>query len=273
MVCGVIVAACGGSPGGPGPIPPPPVVPPNPPPVVESVTASTPRAEVEEEITLTAAVRDAETPVAQLRFEWKAEAGTFTGEGASVTWRVPKGSATPKDYTVSLTVTETYGVPDASGGRPTNVVTGTSPAVRVHDSPRELAELAMRFLEDFARSHVPASTATREFTDSCNGKAEEQQDIEANRVKFEILSSSLSVKQVGVSSDRQSANMTVACSFTSRRVKCLSDDPPSCRVGDVGPATGDCLLSGRYEQARWWLCTSNFRGALTGSLRGFTGRQ
>lgn len=249
---------------------PPPPPPPNTPPVIESVTVSTERAEVDNDVTVTAVVRDAETPVEQLVFEWKAEVGTFTGEGPSVKWRVEKNTPTPTDYTITLTVTETYGTTDASGVRPRNVVMATSPAVRMHDSPRELAELSMRFLSDFANSAIPASTCIREFSDSCGGKAQEKEDIEANRIKFQILSSSLNVKNVRVASDRLSADMTVACSFTSRRLRCLPDDPPTCRVGEVGPATGDCVLSGRYEQKRWWLCTSNFQPRF-GSIRGFFG--
>ena len=79
------------------------------------------------------------------------------------------------------------------------------------------------------------------------------------------------MKGVSVSSDRQRANTTAACTFTSRRVRCLPDDGASCRVGDVGTVTGDCLLTERYEQNRWWLCTSTFDGRVTGSLRGFFG--
>ena len=270
----LLLGACGSPPSGPGPVTPPPPPPPvNQPPQIESVTVSTNRTEVDTSVTVTATVRDPETPIEQLGFEWLADAGAFSGQGPSVTWTVPKGAPTPNDYAVTVTVTETYGPANAQGVRSSNVVKASSSAVRVHDSPRELSELSMRFLSDFANSAVPASTAVREFTDSCGGKAEERIDIEENRIKFEILSSSLSMKNVSVSSDRQRANTTVACTFTSKRVKCLPNDPPSCRVGDVGTVTGDCLLTERYEQNRWWLCTSGFDGRVTGSLRGFFGRQ
>ena len=177
----------------------------NQPPQIESVTVSTNRTEVDTSVTVTATVRDPETPIEQLGFEWLADAGAFSGQGPSVTWTVPKGAPTPNDYAVTVTVTETYGPANAQGVRSSNVVKASSSAVRVHDSPRELSELSMRFLSDFANSAVPASTAVKEFTDSCGGKAEERIDIEENRIKFEILSSSLSMKNVSVSSDRQRA--------------------------------------------------------------------
>lgn len=254
------MVGCGSSPMSPGPVTSPPSTPPNAPPVIESIVASAVRAEVDTEVTVTATVRDAETPVAQLKFEWKADAGTFSGEGASVKWRAPKDAATAADYTIRLTVTETYGTPNASGGTQQNVVNGTSPAIRVHDSPKELGVLGMTFLADFANSSVSPSTCVRDFSDSCPGKLEEKGDIEWNREHVAILNSSLRLRNVRVAPNGMTADMTVACSFTSRIVKCEPRDN-KCAVGQVGTVAGDCLLTGVYEQQRWWLCDSHFNGA------------
>ncbi len=169
-------------------------------PSIESIVASATRAEVETDVTLTATVRDAETPVAQLKYEWKADAGTFTGEGASVKWRAPKGATTPADYTVRLTVTETYGC--AIGGSQQNIVNGTSPVIRLHDSPKELGDLSLGFLGDFANSSVSPSTCVRNFSDSCRGKADEKGDIESNREHFVIPGSSLRLQNVRVGVER-----------------------------------------------------------------------
>ena len=128
----------------------------------------------------------------------------------------------------------------------------------------------MQFLSDFANSTISASTCVRDFSDSCRGKQDERGDIEANRVHFEILSSSLSLKSVTVASGALSANMTVACSFTSRIKACDAGDK-ACVVGDVGTARGDCILTGKYENRRWWLCDSHFAGKLLGSMRSFFG--
>lgn len=240
-------------------------------PVIESITASSDRVEIDNDITITAVVTDHETPIEQLKFEWKADAGTFTGSGPSVQWRAPKDVKTPIDYEIRLTVTETYGTPNSAGVRPQNVTTGSIPAIRVHDSPKELGDLSIRFLTDFANSSVSASTCVRDFSDSCRGKSDERGDIEANRVHFDILSSSLTLKSVAVAPSALTANMVVACSFTSR-IKACDPGDKACVVGDVGTAHGDCILTGKYENRRWWLCDSHFNGKFLGSIRNFFGR-
>jgi hypothetical protein len=276
VLTGLLLAACGGS-NGPTPVPPPPLPPPlggvsvNLAPAIEAIAVSAERTEVDNEITLTASVKDDETPVDQLKFEWKADAGTFSGEGVSAKWRAPKDIKTPADYTITLTVTEAYGTPDSTGARPQNVATARAPVIRVHDSPKELGDLSLQFLSDFANSSIPANVCVRDFTDSCRGKVEERVDIEANRVHFDVISSSLTLRGVSVGSSGLNANMTVACSFTSK-VKVCDPGDKSCVVGDVGTARGDCLLTGKYEEKRWWLCDSHFLGRLVGPMRTFFGR-
>jgi hypothetical protein len=115
-------------------------------------------------------------------------------------------------------------------------------------------------LTDFANSSVSPSTCIRNFSDACAGKGFEKSDIESNREHFVITGSSLRLTSVRVRENNLSANMTVACSFTSRIIKCEAGSA-SCKVGSVGTVAGDCLLTGVYEQQRWWLCDSNFNGA------------
>jgi hypothetical protein len=257
-------ASCGSSPTSPGPggAIAPPVTAVNTPPIVETIVVSASRAEVETDVTLTATVRDDETPVGQLKYAWKAEVGTFAGEGASVKWRAPKGAPTPADYAVRLTVTETY------GGSQQNVVNATSPPIRLHDSPKELGDLSLTFLGDFANSSVSPSTCVRDFSDSCRGKAEEKSDIEFNREHFVITGSSLRLQNVNVALTGLTASMSVACRFTSRIIKC-EPGTAGCSVGAVGTVAGDCRLTGVYEQQRWWLCASNFDGAQVPGFRSF----
>lgn len=269
-VLAVLINACGG--GSPTqPTPPPPPTPPNQVPVIESITVSTERTEVETDVTLTATVRDAETPVAQLRFDWKADVGTFTGTGPTVTWRVPRGTATPADIIVSLTVVEVYGTADASGRRPEWSITGPAPAVRVHDSPKEIGELALRFLADFANSDVPADAAVREFTDACaSEKNAEREDVADNRRYYQVLNSTLSLERASMASNRVEGEARVACEFFSRFKECPPD--VSCTVGGTERVRGKCDVTTRYEQRRWWLCSSNFReGELLPSMRAFFG--
>lgn len=275
----LLTAACGGSSNSPSPISQSSSTPPpaagssvNLAPVIESITASSDRVELDDEVTLTAVVTDQETPIEQLTFEWKADGGTFSGEGAVVKWRAPKDIKTPADYEIKLTVTETYGTANSAGVRPQNVTTGSVPAIRVHNSPKELGDMSVQFLTDFAHSDISAGACVRDFTDSCQGKAEERGDIEANRVHFDILSYSLNLKSVVVASSGLSANMVVACSFTSR-IKACDPADKTCVVGDVGTARGDCILTGKYESRRWWLCDSHFTGRLAESLRNFFDRR
>lgn len=269
-----LAAACGSSPSSPSPSPggPPPVQTPNSAPVISSVQASVARAEVDTDITLTAAVTDAETPVNQLQFAWSAEAGSFTGTGPTVTWRVPASAATPKEYAATLTVSETYGTADASGARPTHTVSKASDPVSVHNSPRELGDLALGFLRDFADSAVDPTTAVRNFSNSCPGKEDELSDITDNRRRYEILSSSLSLIGVNVASSQVSASMSVDCGFSSR-IKACDSGIPNCAVGRVETVHGTCRLTGVYEDQRWRLCTSHFESAtvLPPAFRSFMG--
>jgi hypothetical protein len=268
--------ACGGeSPTAPAPQPQPqpPPAPVNQVPVIESVVVSTPRVEADTDVTVTATVRDAETPVDQLRFAWAADVGTFSGPGASVQWRVPRGVATPAEHAVRLTVTEVYGTADASGNRPQHTVSGSSPLIRVHDSPAELGALALRFLRDFANSTVPADVAIREFSDSCAGKAAERIDIADNRRDFDILSSQLSLSSARVRTPFSRGDMTVRCAFSSRRRNCPAGSPASCRVGAIESVEGNCNLTAVYEAQRWQLCESTFDGRLLPSMFNFFGRE
>ena len=144
----VLTLSCGGSPSAPGgtPTPNPPAQPTNQPPTIESIAIGVERAEVGDRVPVSATVRDQETPVADLQYAWSADAGTFEGQGASVVWLPPADRATPAEYTMRLTVTETYGVADTSGVRPKNVVSATSTAsVRVHNSPREIGDMSRGF--------------------------------------------------------------------------------------------------------------------------------
>ena len=257
VIASASLYACGGSPMNPGPPPPPPA--PNQAPVVESIASDVSRAEVETDVRFTATVRDAETAVDQLIFEWAADAGTFTGQGPSVTWRPPGNANTPADFVIRLTVREQYGTAPPGGQRPEHRVTANSNPVRVHNSPKELGDMAMRFLNDFANSSVSPDTCVREFSDSCPEKEDERDQIADNRRDYQILSSSLSLRDVTVSSDRMSGRMRVDCAFTSRVLACVPNTTvPNCSVGATERVVGDCVLTAIYERNRWWLCESRF---------------
>jgi hypothetical protein len=276
-VAAAFITACGSSPA-PSPIPsggdpPPPVL--NTPPQIKSVTASTAIAEVGAPVTLTAVVEDAETPVASLTYEWKADTGTFTGTGAVVTWVAGQDAKTPADVAFTLTVTERY----TSGSIPAENKASGVTTVHVNNSPKELAELSLRFLGDFATSSVSPEKCVSEFSDSCSGKKAELGDITDNRHDFLILASQLRTTGVDIASSRTAATVHTFCSFTSRVItqspqsEGCRNDPGSCPFNGEGTVQGDCVTTSVYEKGRWWLCTSSFKSttALTRFARAFFG--
>jgi hypothetical protein len=132
-------------------------------------------ADLGETIRITAVVEDADTVPTALAFEWSATCGgLFSGASVQVDWRAPAASAVPQTCTIDLTVVDGA-----------NRVTRSLP-VRVHDSPREIANLALLFLTEFADSSIPPATTVRNFYDSCPGKAAELQDVTDNRKNYII---------------------------------------------------------------------------------------
>ena len=258
LVAALFAGSCSDSPSQPGPVPPPAPIPsPNQPPVIESIVVSTQRVEVDAEVTVTAVVRDAETAVEQLTFEWTAEGGTFTGEGPRVNWKAPADQATPRDHAVTLTVTETFGTALNGGARPQHRVTSTSPVVRVHNSPKELGDMGVAFLRKFGDSSVSPEACVVDFSDTCRGKREELADIALNRKHYRILSASIGTPRVRYVPGSNAAEVVIRASYNSRVISC--DDWPwqgPCNLNRVGSVTFDGRLPGVYEQGRWWLCES-----------------
>jgi hypothetical protein len=276
VLCGLIagclgvmlVASCGGGTTQPSPAPggggngggggggqQPPA---NTPPQIKSITASDSRIEVGTPVTITAVVEDVETPLANLTYTWGADNGTFTGAGPVVTWTASPDAKTPADFTLTLTVTERFTILST----PVENVTIGSLKVHVNNSQKELADLSLRFLGNFANSSVSPQTCTAEFSDSCSGKKAEIADITDNRHDFLILSSDLRTTGVQIASNRQNATVHTACSFTSRVITttpqsggCLQT-PGSCPFGSTQTAAGDCFAP---------------KGALTAFERAFFG--
>jgi hypothetical protein len=288
LVAALIMAACGRPPAAPspptgggngpngGPPPPPPVV--NTPPQIKSIVASDTRVEVGTPITLTATVEDLETPVASLEYRWSAETGTFTGNGAVVTWSPAADAKTPADYVITLTVVETFPSSVVGSIVLENKATSTLTA-HVNNSPKELAELSLRFLGDFANSRVSPEKCVSEFSDGCSGKKDELQDITANRHDFEILASTLRHTGVQIAPTRTAATVHTFCAFTSRVItptpqsEGCKNDPSACGFNSVQSVQGNCLTTSVYDKGRWWLCTSNFlpSGVATAFERAFFG--
>jgi len=249
----------------------------NTPPVISSVNAQGTRprepsnfADLNEEIDIVAAISSDDTPLDQLTYGWSADAGTFIGTGPAVKWRAPSSLAkTPVSYPLTLTVTEQYKTTDENGAVVTreNKVSGKV-TVRVHDSKKEVSDLASEFLIDFSNSAVSADTVVRNFsTDRACGKTQERDDIQDNRAKYIINSYSLgfppavTVNFGGVYASfearapkRADACVKLSCGWKST-IKA---------TGTVESVSGTCRLTELYDESdRWKLCWSEFRGTST----------
>jgi hypothetical protein len=246
LAAAVFSAACGADALPPAPSPPPP--PPNNAPLIRAIEIEQSRLEVGGTTTLVGVVEDVETPPASLRYEWAADAGTFTGEGAQVTWQAPAAASAALDVAITLTVVEAF---TADGVERTNRSMLTSPPIRVHDSRAELRTLAETFLRDFIDSSVAPETCVRNFADSCRGKAAELEDIIRNRRDYTMLPSSrFSIRSTTVVTPWSRGEIVASCEFRSI-IR---------RTGETGTARGTCSLTAVYEESRWWLCDSRFTG-------------
>lgn len=250
-VTAVAAAACG-SPNRPTP-PPPLQVGPATPPVVRSITVPPSRVEVEQAITITAIVEDAETPLSQLTYLWSANVGTIAGSGATATWRHIAGIKKGADVVVTLTVVDTYDaiVNNQIVKQDFRVVSQAAP-FRVHDSVAEVKELARKFLIDlFGVSSVSPSDCLVDFSDVCadwpEGKKIEFQQIVDHRRAYVVLSSQVLDQTV----DWKSMDFGSVHSVTSFRDQRID-------TGFIGTTCGDFELTVIYVSGRWWLCQSYF---------------
>lgn len=105
----LLVSACAVLPAKPAPPPPSPV---NQPPVVTSITVEKPQVPTLAQTQLTCNATDPDTDT--LTYQWSADAGTITGQGASVTWTAPD---TAGNYAVHVTAS------DGKGGMATQSTT------------------------------------------------------------------------------------------------------------------------------------------------------
>jgi hypothetical protein len=231
----------------PTPIPDPTPLPPNNAPRITALAVSTDRVEVGEEITLTATVLDDETAPDELKYEWQATAGSFTGTGRVVKWVAPTSANTPAVYTILLTVVDQYG--SGSQMREHRATAETS-RIHVDDSPKTVRAVAEEFLRDFATNSMSPDLCVRNFSDSAacrRGKQSELEDIIDVRRDYVMLSHKFSVSNVRINMSRTRATVSGGCEFRSRRK----------RDNSIVVPAGTCELTLVNENYRWWLCESS----------------
>ena len=255
----------------------------NSPPVIVSITARGTRpnepvgfADLGEEVNLTAVVQDAETAPANLTYEYTTDSGaTITGTGPAVRWRAPQSGPTPFNATILLKVTEKYSTVDPSGLPITreNVATRAG-TISVHNSAREIANMAESFLIDFSRQLRPTDVL-RDFRDTCpsasGGKTAELNDITENQRDYTITQWNVGTARVTVAFGGQ-------CTLFSNRFRpgdgcatvptewfsTLKRDTAAGKTGDKFHVVGIDQVSAAFADGRWWLCESDFLG--TGSI-------
>ena len=235
---------------------------PNPPPVITSFVVQSTRsnapsnfADLGEDVTATATVQDAETPVSRLTFEWSAEGGTFTGTGASVRWRAPTAITAPAQLKVTVKVTEPL---DGASQSVSSTVT-----VRVHDSIKEISDLSVLFLTEFSEQKLPPENIIRNFYAGCPGRIEELQDVRNNQTNYTITSYKISqptsaTVNFGGTCPYQNKTGVDGCVQTPSEWKAIDK-----RTGLSETSIGTDQTTAVYRESRWWLCDSNFNGTTT----------
>jgi hypothetical protein len=250
----------------------PPSVTPNSPPTISAITARGTRpgmprqfADVDEVINVVALVQDAETPLPNLRYEWTVDSGGVIGSGPAIQWRAPRGIPTPVDARLTLLVTETYETTN-DAGLPVSVENRVSATttVRVHDSVKEIGDMATLFLTEFSQQRLSPEQIVRNFTDSCRGKRLEIDDIRTNQAEFTITRYTLGPPSVRVT-------FGGVCPFRSRFGDACTNvsarwDSTVKATGSTQVTVGNDQVTSLYESGRWWLCDSDFDGTTTSGL-------
>jgi hypothetical protein len=277
VLCGVLIAACGASPAGPITPPPDNTPPPsNALPIIESIHAKGRRpnqpadfADLSETVDVAASVGDDETAVENLELHWSASAGTFEGTGPSVTWTAPAGAETPLDVTLSLKLIEKYGHPGGPKIYQHEVTSSTT--LSLHDSAKEVGDMAKQFLLDFSDSDIrDVGYIMRNFQPGCYGTSDETEQVADNRRRFRIIESRINEPATtiafgGICPYQRRAGD--ACSAVSVFWKSMDLDLNNATRSDAGT---DWLASFYIrEQHRWRLCDSTFDGQRVGIMRPF----
>jgi hypothetical protein len=229
-------------------------------------------ADLGETVVVTATVTDAETAPASLTYQWSASSGTFSGTGTSVSWKAPDQlPETPASVTLTLTLIEEYiefNAQNVPVTREHRIV--SSREVRVHDSAEEVRAKARKFLLAFSDSSVPASEVLADFSNSCGGKASEEDDVNKNRCLYTIDASVVgdatpTIGFRGVCPFRgrfADACIVIPVRWESTKRadanSCPVQEPGSGPPGSKSVADGLDQVTAIYQQGEWRLCDSDF---------------
>jgi hypothetical protein len=278
VIATVLLASCGGGPTTPiTPKPPVDVIPPvNALPTIDAITIQGRRAkqpprfaDARETVDVVATVRDAETPIDELTYQWTATAGTFSGTGRAVTWTAPDTVPAPVIVTMTLKIVENYGHP----GQPKNYSHDVSATqtLDLHDSVREVGEMSRQFLLDFSDTNLKiVDVIMRNFGTGArcpepSEVASERSDVTTNFTYFDMKAFSVGQPSTtitfgGLCTVPDGATKGDACSVVP-----VMWDSVDTRTGKRGSTSGLDIVSAAYsaQDTRWWLCSSRYRATST----------
>ncbi len=225
-------------------------------------------ADLDEEISVTVTAQDPDTPAANLKYGWAAPAGTFTGTGASVKWKAPSPGAFTTPGTVTLTVSVSDGDSSATG----------TVVIRVHNSVKEVGDMARQFLVDFSEQKLAPEQIVRNFSDECSGKSAELSDVRDHQLDYRMerwrvdppvvsvtFGGFCPFPEFGDACAEVRVDWLVTCIYSYR-----TNGSYACDVGHVYHSTGVDQVNAIYSRDRWSLCSSRFQADPTIDLT--TGR-
>lgn len=236
-------------------------------PTIQSFAAGNMRADAGAAIEVRATVQDADSDPSKLTYTWSAPSGVFSGSGPTVSWRAPSEVPEPGPVALMLTVVDAYTLNDADGvvDARENRVSGTV-AINVNNSPKEITDLVMTFLDDFVHPERTAAYCVRNFSDNCVGKQDEFSDITNNRARYVIdpARSSFRMHSITYQVARNGAITSApnVATWATVLAPCKFGSTEKA-TGAFGVADGTCRLTTTFENFRWRLCDSRFDPPLT----------
>ncbi len=279
VLTAALLSACSGS-SPTTPTPPPTgggTPPQNAVPSIDTITAQGRRtrqparfADLRETIDVAATVRDSETSIDELVYQWSATAGTFTGSGRNVTWTAPESATTPGSVTITLKVIENYGHPGQAKNF-SHEVTGTQ-TIALHDSAREVGDMSRQFLIDFSTTSLKDwQVVMRNFNRAVCPRPSEYDD---ERVSVIDHYTNFTMHAFDVGPATVAINFGGSCSVPGDQLPgdaCVTSRVMWDSTGPRGRSStrGIDYLSAVYAAAdrRWWLCSSRYGADSTLGVR------
>jgi hypothetical protein len=224
-------------------------------------------ADLNEAISISAQVNDPETASDQMRYEWTAAVGSFSGEGQTVTWQAPATAETPLPVAIEVRVVERYG----QDGIFEHVVTATR-ILSLHDSAREVGDMARRFLTEFSKpqSNQDWRDIMKDF-DLAGGTCLRPSAIEEEKQQVITHYTNFVMHEYEIGPATVSVNFGSICAVRARPGDaCVGVpvywDSTDTRTNKRAQTTGVDRLSAAYAEhaARWWLCSSDLVGSSLG---------